>query len=126
MTIGTRIQRLRKQKGLSQNRLAQIAGISRQAVSKWENDQAAPDTMHLIVLADILDTEVEYLATGKSSSDIKGQDSQNLRVNSAKTPTKEIGSVPANMLPSPLFIILISVLSFLLGVIFSLLLIILS
>lgn len=38
--------------------------MSRQAISKWENDQSSPDTIHLIQLADLLDTEVAYLATG--------------------------------------------------------------
>lgn len=38
--------------------------VSRQAVSKWENDQSAPDTIKLIQLADVLNTEVEYLVTG--------------------------------------------------------------
>lgn len=40
--------------------------VSRQAVSKWENDQTSPDTIKLIQLADVLDTEVEYLATGRT------------------------------------------------------------
>ena len=40
--------------------------VSRQAVSKWENDQTAPDTIKLIQLAEVLDTEVEYLATGRT------------------------------------------------------------
>lgn len=39
--------------------------VSRQAVSKWENDLAAPDTIRLIQLADALNTDVEYLATGR-------------------------------------------------------------
>lgn len=39
--------------------------VSRQAISKWENDQSSPDTLHLIKLADVLNTEVEYLATGR-------------------------------------------------------------
>ena len=39
-------------------------GVSRQAVSKWENDASSPDTLNLIRLADALDTEIEYLATG--------------------------------------------------------------
>lgn len=34
-------------------------------VSKWENDQSSPDTLKLIRLAEVLDTEVEYLATGR-------------------------------------------------------------
>ena len=40
--------------------------VSRQAVSKWETDQASPDTIHLIRLADALDTDVEFLATGNA------------------------------------------------------------
>lgn len=40
-------------------------GVSRQAVSKWEKDQSSPDTIKLIQLADVLNTEVEFLATGK-------------------------------------------------------------
>lgn len=64
MSIGERISHLRSQKNISQGQLAQILGVTRQAISKWENDQSSPDTIHLIKLADILETEVEYLATG--------------------------------------------------------------
>lgn len=65
MSIGERISQLRNQKNISQGQLAQALDVSRQAISKWENDQSSPDTIHLIKLADILDTEVEYLATGR-------------------------------------------------------------
>lgn len=64
MSIGERILETRKEKHISQGQLAQALSISRQAVSKWENDLTAPDTINLIRLADILDTDVEYLATG--------------------------------------------------------------
>lgn len=67
MSIGERIVQLRNDKGVSQGQLAQILGVSRQAISKWENDQSSPDTLHLIKLADVLDTEVEYLATGRKT-----------------------------------------------------------
>lgn len=63
--VGERISDLRRGRGLSQGQLADILGISRQAVSKWESGQSSPDTLNLIRLADVLDTEVEYLATGK-------------------------------------------------------------
>lgn len=65
MSIGDRILELRQANNISQHQLSEALGISRQAVSKWENDQAAPDTINLIKLADVLNTEVEYLATGK-------------------------------------------------------------
>lgn len=64
MSIGERITELRTQKNLSQGDLASALSVSRQAISKWENDQSSPDTIHLIQLADLLDTEVAYLATG--------------------------------------------------------------
>ena len=64
MSIGERILELRKQKNISQVQLANALGISRQAVSKWENDLAVPDMMNLIRLADLLVTDTEYLATG--------------------------------------------------------------
>lgn len=64
MSIGQRITELRQQNHISQKQLAEALGISRQAISKWENDLTSPDTLNLIRLADVLDTEVEYLATG--------------------------------------------------------------
>lgn len=64
MTVGERIISLRKNKGISQVQLANELGISRQAVSRWENDQNVPDMRNFIQLAEILDTEVEYLTTG--------------------------------------------------------------
>ena len=67
MSIGERITDLRKGKNLSQGQLASLLEVSRQAVSKWENDSASPDTLRLIRLADVLSTDVEYLATGKKS-----------------------------------------------------------
>ena len=68
MSIGTRITELRKEHSLSQVQLAQMLDITRQAVSKWENDQTSPDTLKLIQLADVLKTDVEYLATGVHST----------------------------------------------------------
>lgn len=64
MNIGDRITALRKEKNISQAELAKRLNVSRQAVSKWEQGTASPDTERLIQLAEILDTEVEYLATG--------------------------------------------------------------
>lgn len=64
MSIGERIIELRKERNVSQVDLSKQLSVSRQAVSKWENDQATPDTLKLIRLAEVLDTDVEYLATG--------------------------------------------------------------
>jgi len=67
MSLGQRIAELRIILGLSQNQLARTLGVSRQAVSKWETDQSAPDSMNLIRLAEILETDIEYLTTGRRS-----------------------------------------------------------
>lgn len=65
MSVGRRITELRKQQNISQLQLAKDLGISRQAVSKWENGQSLPDTEKLIQLAELLDTDIEYLSSGR-------------------------------------------------------------
>ena len=67
MTIGNRIAELRKAKGFTQEYVADQLGVSRQAVSKWEQDQTSPDTKNLIALAQLLDTDISFLAMGTSS-----------------------------------------------------------
>ncbi len=64
MNIGERIIALRKERDISQTELAKRLNVSRQAVSKWEQGASSPDTAKLIQLAEVLETEVEYLATG--------------------------------------------------------------
>ena len=65
MSIGERIIELRKSQNLSQGQLADALSITRQAISKWENDLAVPDALKMIQLADLLDTDIEYLSTGR-------------------------------------------------------------
>ena len=65
MTIGKRIAHLRKEKGMTQEELAQHMGISPQAVSKWENDQTCPDISALPKLARLFDVTVDELLSGK-------------------------------------------------------------
>ncbi len=64
-TIGARIADLRRAKGYSQEYVAEQLGVSRQAVSKWEQDQSAPDTYNLIALSRLLGVTVEYIAVGE-------------------------------------------------------------
>ena len=60
-TFGQRFQRLRKQKGLTQEQIAERVNISPQAVSKWENDLTAPDINILLELSEILGVTVDIL-----------------------------------------------------------------
>ena len=54
-TMGKRISELRKNKGMTQEQLAQQVGVTAQAVSKWENDLSCPDISILPQLAEALD-----------------------------------------------------------------------
>ena len=53
MTLGQRIQKGRKEAGLSQEELAEQLGVSRQAVSRWENDNGYPEMEKIIRLSQI-------------------------------------------------------------------------
>lgn len=71
MSIGDRIIELRKGFNMSQQDLAKAMDVSRQAVSKWETDQSTPDAANLIRLSEILDTDIEYLSTGRRTLGIR-------------------------------------------------------
>ena len=64
MTIADRIQSLRKSKGMSQEELADRIGVSRQAVSKWESEQATPDLDKVVIMSDIFEVTTDYLLKG--------------------------------------------------------------
>lgn len=61
MTFGGRLQQVRKAAGLSQEQLGELVGMSRQAVSKWETDQAAPDVGTLALLCGVLGVSADEL-----------------------------------------------------------------
>lgn len=61
MALGNQIRKYRQQAQLSQETLAELVGVSRQAVSKWESNRSAPETGHLLRLAEIFSVSVEEL-----------------------------------------------------------------
>lgn len=65
LQIANRLLQLRKERGLSQEELADQLGISRQAVSKWERAEASPDTDNLICLAKLYNVSLDYLLKPK-------------------------------------------------------------
>ena len=71
MSVGDRIINLRKELNISQVKLADMLGISRQAVSKWETGLSLPDAKNFILLAEVLETDVEYLVTGRKRDAIR-------------------------------------------------------
>lgn len=63
-TMGKRIARLRLEHGMTQERLADVLGVSAQAVSKWEHDLNYPDVTLLPSLAHLLGVSVDELLSG--------------------------------------------------------------
>ena len=65
-SIGNRIAKYRKAKGMTQETLANEMGVSAQAVSKWETDTSCPDISTLPKLCKILGITADELLTGKT------------------------------------------------------------
>lgn len=64
MTIGERIQNLRKSKGLSQEELAEQVEVSKQSVSKWELDKSVPNIEKILKLCDVFAVSADFLLRG--------------------------------------------------------------
>ena len=69
MTLGEKIQILRKQKGMTQDQLADILNVSRQAVSKWETNESQPDIERLIEIGNLFNVSTDYLIKDGYASD---------------------------------------------------------
>ena len=69
MQFYEKLQKLRKDKGMSQEELADVLGVSRQAVSKWESGQAYPETEKLIILSEIFGVTVDSLLKDNDTQD---------------------------------------------------------
>lgn len=65
MNLGENIYRFRTEKNMSQGDLADALEVSRQSVSKWENNSAAPELEKLMKMAQIFETTLDELVTGK-------------------------------------------------------------
>ena len=61
MNLGEKIYKLRKEKGLSQEALAELVGTTRQAISKWENNQGYPETEKLLMLSNVFEVSIDFL-----------------------------------------------------------------
>ena len=82
MTFGEKIQKLRKEAGLSQEELACQLGVSRQAVSKWERDSGYPETEKIIHMSRLFNVTLDYLLNEENSR--RDQDSAPSRTEEEK------------------------------------------
>ena len=74
MTTGEKIAALRREKGLSQEALGEQLGLSRQAVSKWEADQAVPTMDNLVELSRLFGVPVDTILRPEEELPCKGQE----------------------------------------------------
>lgn len=68
MTLGERIYCMRKEKGLSQEQIANELEVSRQSISKWELDQTTPEIDNLIKLSEIFNVTIDGLIKGENQT----------------------------------------------------------
>lgn len=66
MTIGQRLYEMRKQKCLSQEQVADVLGVTRQTVSKWETDQTTPDFDKILPLCELYNITSDELLKGET------------------------------------------------------------
>jgi uncharacterized pyridoxamine 5'-phosphate oxidase family protein/DNA-binding Xre family transcriptional regulator len=73
MTTGEKIAALRKEKGITQEALAERLKVARQSVSRWEMDAAFPETEKLIKLSRILECSIDFLLNGEIQRDCENE-----------------------------------------------------
>ena len=66
MTLGERLKKYRQRERLSQEQLAEMLNVSRQAITKWENDNGLPDIDNLIAISKLLEITLDELVMGES------------------------------------------------------------
>ncbi len=99
MNIGDMILKLRKEKGLSQEEVAEKLNVTRQTVSKWETGESKPDFDKIIPLCDLFSITTEELLRGKKLEEIKEE----------KVPKKDIKKERAKVLSICTFLYFLSI-----------------
>jgi transcriptional regulator with XRE-family HTH domain len=79
LKFSEKLQILRKEKGLSQEKLAELLSVSRQAVSKWESGQTYPEIEKLIVLSDLFEITLDDLLRDRNT-EVENKDNNEIRV----------------------------------------------
>ena len=81
MSFGENLQLIRKKNQLSQEGLAEMLGVSRQAVSKWELGEGYPEVDKLLLLSKKLNVSIDSLLGGENTTAVseKGKPSAGIR-----------------------------------------------
>ena len=73
MTLGDKLSKLRKENNYTQEQLAAVLGVSRQAISKWESNITYPETDKLIRMSELFNCSLDYLLKDTEETDCKNQ-----------------------------------------------------
>ena len=73
MTLGEKIQKLRKDAGISQEQLAEQLGVSRQSISKWELNDVIPEIGKIIVLSELFNISTDELLKNSKPQNLKNK-----------------------------------------------------
>ncbi len=73
MSFRTNLQYLRAQRNMTQERLAMLLGVSRQAISKWESEKAYPEMDKLLMICDLFGCTLDDLVLGDVSVSASGR-----------------------------------------------------
>lgn len=63
-SVGKRISKLRKRKGLLQKELAEKLNVTVKTISKWETGNGYPDITQLPILSELFEVSIEYILNG--------------------------------------------------------------
>ena len=78
MILGDKLSKLRKENNYTQEQLADILGVSRQAISKWESNITYPETDKLIRMSELFNCSLDYLLKESEESDNKKQHNEEI------------------------------------------------
>lgn len=71
MTLGDKLSKLRKENNYTQEQLANVLNVSRQAISKWESDTAYPETDKLIRISELFNCSLDYLLKETANGNVQ-------------------------------------------------------
>lgn len=91
MEFYEKLQILRKEKKISQEQLAETLGVSRQAVSKWENGGSYPETDKLILMSDLFGVSIDILM--KNDLDLQKQETTESEPKVSEIDTMSVGEL---------------------------------
>lgn len=98
MNLGENIYHLRTERNLSQGDLADALEVSRQSVSKWENNSAVPELEKLLKMAQIFGVTIDELVTGKKKEEPVAAPTPSPQSEPQQAPSVRQGLLPQQIL----------------------------